>query len=247
MINGRSKILKRGVLSNNKKHTEESDSRDTTDQLKDHFPAASEIFLPIHYVFRDWNPGFPPVPHPIDETSSGTPGRALHRASLRFQTKAKQFGFSFLPIFFGQKKLARTGIRASRRFARCIAPHFDSRRKPSSWLSFLPIFFGQKKLARTENPGFPPVRALHRASLRFQTKAKQLAFFLANFFWTKKIGQNWNPGFPPVRALHRASLRFPTKAKQLAFFLANFFWTKKLARTGIEPATQGFSVLCSTD
>ncbi len=223
------------------------------------------------------------------------PVRALHRASLRFQTQAKQFA-CFLANFFEKKygqnwnplrraascPVHRAGSRAasrftsipdaskavcllsgqffrkkiwpelessqagsklsrpSSRFARCIALHFDSRRKQSSLLAFWPIF-SKKNMARTgilsggqqAVPSIEPVRALHRASLRFQTQAKQFACFLANFF-EKKYGQNWNPlrraaSCPVHRAGSRAASRFtsiPDASKAVCLLSGQFFRKK---------------------
>ncbi len=79
-------------------------------------------------------------------------------------------------------------------------------------------------------------------------------------------GQNWNPFWRARYRVSRPESRFglvfsgektspPTSIlrRKPSSWLA--FWAKKnpalqgfvLARTGIEPATQGFSVLCSTD
>jgi hypothetical protein len=63
-----------------------------------------------------------------------------------------------------------------------------------------PFFLRQEKYGQIWNPGFPPVRRLHAALLRFPyEKPSSWLFFLPNFFWAKKLARTGTP-----RALAKA-------------------------------------------
>ncbi len=99
------------------------------------------------------------------------PVRALHRASLRFQTKATQVAFflaKFSTKIWPELESSQAGSKLSRpssRFARCIALHFDSRQKPRRWLFFWQNFlrkFGQNWNRTSDTRIFSPL--LYRLS-----------------------------------------------------------------------------------
>jgi len=69
-----------------------------------------------------------------------------------------------------------SGLPAGSRLAWRFTSIF--RRKPNYWLSFSPIL---KKIGQNWNPGYPPVRALHGASLRFSDESQTIGFLSAQF------------------------------------------------------------------
>ncbi len=189
------------------------------------------------------------------------------------QTQAKLLA-CFLAKFFWDKNTG-TGIlsgdahfvrrRPESRFAACMPLHFDSQTQAKLLACFLAKFFWDKNtgtgilsgdahfVRRRPESRFAACMPLHFDS---QTQAKLLACFLAKIFWDKNTGTGILSGdahFVRRRPESRFAACMPlhfdsqTQAKLLACFLAKFFWQKNMARTGIEPATQGFSVLCSTD
>src|SRR5579872_4211933 len=82
---------------------------------------------------------------------------------------------------------------------------------------FCPFFIGGGR-----TPGFPPVRALHGASLRVRTRAKQLArsapnkkssifygAFLSFFYWGRADSNRRNPKVRDLQSLAIAAMRHP--------------------------------------
>src|SRR5579872_6841608 len=148
------------------------------------------------------------------------------------------------------------GLRASRRFAPCMALHFESAREPSSstpkmlhlwgprmarsapnkkssifYGAFLSFFYwgradsglpaGSRPAWRfTSSPhasqAAPPQRCCIFGDPGWLAPPpiKKAPFFM-ELFCPFFIGGGRTPGFPPVRALHGASLRVRTRAKQL--------------------------------